>query len=86
MKPEQIQEYEEIKGILFYQGKTNPENQLKTLDLDWCKFLNFMEIGQPVPVVLEDSPVLYFYIMRIHKKINPHAGVEARLIYFIRLI
>ena len=36
-----------------------------------------MEIGQPVPVVLEDSPILYSYIMWIHNKINPHAGAEA---------
>ena len=38
-----------------------------------------MEIGQPVPVVLEDSPILYSYIMWIHNKINPHAGVEATI-------
>ena len=40
-----------------------------------------MEIDQPVPVVLEDSPVLYSYIMWIHDKINPHAGVETTLRY-----
>ena len=38
-----------------------------------------MEIGPPVPVVLEDSPVLYSYIMWIHNKINPNAGVEATI-------
>ena len=77
MKPDQIQEYDEIDGILFYQGRIAPENQLKTQDLDGCKFLDFMEISQPVPVVLEDSPILYSYIMWIHNKINPHAGAEA---------
>ena len=30
-------------------------------------------------VVLEDSPVLYSYIMWIHDKINPHAGVESTI-------
>ena len=55
------------------------ENQLKTQDLDGCKFLDFIEIGQPVPVVLEDSPVLYSYIMWIHNKINPRAGVETTI-------
>ena len=28
-------------------------------------------------MVLEDSPILYSYIMWIHNKINPHAGIEA---------
>ena len=54
---------------------------MKTQDLDGYKFLDFMEIGQPVPVVLEDSHVLYSYIMWIHNKINPHAGVEATIRY-----
>ena len=79
MKIDQIQEFEELDGILFYQGRIAQENQLKTQDLDGCKFLNFMEIGQPVPVILEDSPVLYSYIMWIHNKINPHAGVETTI-------
>ena len=76
MKPELVQEFEEIDNRLYYQGRTAQENQLKTQDLDGCKFLDFIEIGQPVPVVLEDSPVLYSYIMWIHNTINPHAGVE----------
>ena len=63
MKPELVQEFEEIDGILYYQGRISLENQLKTQDLDRCKFLDFIEIGQPVPVFLEDSPVLYSYIM-----------------------
>ena len=58
MKTEQIQEFEEIDNILLYQGRIAQENQLRTQDLDGCKFLDFMEIGQPVPVVLEDSPIL----------------------------
>ena len=32
LKLEQIQEYEVIEGILFYQGRINPVNQLKTQD------------------------------------------------------
>ena len=79
MKTEQIQEFEEIDSIFFYQGRIAQENQLKTQDLDRCKFLDFMEIGQPVPVVLEESPVLYSYIMWIHNKINPYARVETTI-------
>ena len=29
MKSDQIQEYKEIEGILFYHGRIAPENQLK---------------------------------------------------------
>ena len=77
MKPEQVQEFEEIDEILYYQGRIAQENQQRTQDLDGCKFLDFMEIGQPVPEVLEDSSVVYLYIMWIYNKINPHAGVES---------
>ena len=42
LKHEQIQEYEETEDILFYQGRINPENQLRTQDLDGCKFLDFI--------------------------------------------
>ena len=79
MMPDQLQEFEEIDVILYYRGRIAQENQLKTQDLDRYKFLDFIEIGQPVPVVLEDSPVLYSYIMWIYNKINPHAGVEATI-------
>ena len=57
-------------------GKNFAEKSTENPNLDGCKFLDFIEIGQPVPVVLEDSPVLYSFIMWIHNKINPHAGVE----------
>ena len=39
MKIEQIQEFEEVDGILFYQGRIAQENQLKTQDLDGANFL-----------------------------------------------
>ena len=48
VKREYIQEFEEIDGILMYQGRIAQENQLKTQDLDVCKFLDFAEIGYPV--------------------------------------
>ena len=79
MKTEQIQEFEEMDGMFFYQGRIAYENQLKTQDLDGCKFLDFMEICQTVPVVLEESPVLYSYIMWIHNKIIPYAIVETTI-------
>ena len=76
MKPESVLEFDEQDGILYYQGRIAQENELKTQDLDGCKFLDLGEVGQPVPVLLEDSPILYSYIMWIQNKINPHAGVK----------
>ena len=58
LRSEQIQEYEEVEGILYYQGRIALENQLKTQDLDRCKFYDFTEIGQPLLVILENSPIL----------------------------
>ena len=55
MKSEQIQEYEETEGILFYQGRIDPENQLRTQDLEGCKFFNFMEIGYDFVKILNDD-------------------------------
>ena len=52
MKPKLVQEFEEMDEILYYQGRIAQENQLKTQDLDGCKFLDFIEIGQLVPLVL----------------------------------
>ena len=79
MKPVLLQEFDEIDGILYYQGRIAQESRLKTQDLDGCKFLDFIEIGQPVPVVLKDSPIIYSYIMWICNKINPHARVETTI-------
>ena len=58
MKSDQKQEFEEFDGILYYQGRIVQENQLKTQDLDGCKFLDFTEISHPVPIVLEDLLIL----------------------------
>ena len=44
VKNEYIQEFEEIDGILMYQGRIAQENQVKTQDLDGCKFLDFAEV------------------------------------------
>ena len=72
MKPEQVQKFEEIdyQGINYRSGKPTENPRSGRL-----KFLDFIKISQPVAVVLEDSPVLYSYIMWMHNKINPQAGV-----------
>ena len=45
MKPDLLQELNEIGGLLYYQGRIAQENQLKTQDLDRCKFVGFIEMG-----------------------------------------
>ena len=40
MKPDQIQEFDELDGILYYQGRIAQENQLRSQDLDGCKSAN----------------------------------------------
>ena len=76
LKLEQRKMYTEVDGILYYQGRITAENPFKTMDLDEVPFLDTNEFSGKVPVVLVDSPVLYSYLMAVHTRINPHAGVE----------
>ena len=50
-----VKSWKEAEKLL--SSVISQENQLKTQGLDGCKFLDFIEIEQPVPVVLEDSLV-----------------------------
>ena len=66
MQPKLVQEFEEMDEILYYQGRIAQENQLKTQDLDGCKFLDFIEIGQPVPLVLQSFIVHVFLPLKMY--------------------
>ena len=79
MKPVLLQEFDEIDGILYYRGRIAQENQLKKQDLEGCTFLDFIEVCQLVPAVLEDSLILYYYFMWIHNKRNSRAQVQNSL-------
>ena len=76
LKPEKLTQFKEHQGILYYQSRITEENPFRTEDLDDVPFLDIHEFTGKVPVLLLDSPVLYSYLMAIHTKILPHAGVE----------
>ena len=76
LKPKDLSSFLEIDGIFYDQGRLSPEFPFKTQDLDQVTFLDKQEIVGMKPVVLEDSPVLYAFVMFVHTKSSPHAGVE----------
>ena len=61
--------------ILWFAGRLSAENPFRFKDLDSVPFLDADEIGGVVPVALVDSPICFSYLMAIHTKILPHAGV-----------
>ena len=74
-----LQRFLEKDGIIYADGRLSAEFQFKTEDLDDVKFIDKHEIMDDIPVVLNDSPVLYSYAMYIHTLVNPHAGVESTM-------
>ena len=64
---------------LWFIGRFAAENPLKFKDLDAIPFLDAAEITDPTPVVLADSDILFSYIMAIHTRLTPHAGVMITL-------
>lgn len=69
------QKYELKEGILYFSGRLTQENPFRFRDVDDIPFLDAGEIIGIVPVVLSDSPVFYSYLMAVHTRIFPHAGV-----------
>ena len=69
------QKYEMKEGILYFSGRLTQENPFRFRDVDDVPFLDASEIIGIVPVVLSDSPLFYAYLMAVHTKIFPHAGV-----------
>ena len=61
--------------ILYFSGRLSEENPFRFRDLDALPFLDSHEIAGLLPVVLSDSPVFFAYLMAIHTRIVPHAGV-----------
>ena len=68
-------QYTLYNGILYHVGRLSRENPLRFRDLDSIPFLDAKEIQAVSPVVLADSEVLFSYLMEVHMKITPHAGV-----------
>ena len=65
--------------VLYTFKVGSEENPFWTHDLEKIPFLDVHEFTGKVPVLLVDSPILYAYILAIHTRILPHAGVEIRM-------
>ena len=66
-------------GIVVYTGRLSKEEPISTFDLDFHGFYDGYEIKSVVPVVLPSSPIFYSYLMFVHHRLRPHAGVESTL-------
>jgi len=76
MKPAYLTKFVEREGILYDDGRLGAEFQFKTQDLDQVEYIDKHEIINQVPIVLNDSPVLYAYLMYVHTKTSIHAALE----------
>ena len=71
-----LEEFQEIEGILYYTGRLDQKNQITIKDLDFELFLDNKQFIGFLPVVRSNSQLFFSYLMNIHTKIRPHAGVE----------
>ena len=76
LKPDKLNQFKEFNSVLYYQSRITEEKPFTTHDLDQVPFLDTHEFTGKVFVIFLDSPVLYSYIMLLHNKILPHAGIE----------
>ena len=76
IKPGSLKNFRDQDGIIHIFPRITEENPFRTHDLEKIPFLDVHEFTGKVPVFLVDSPILYAYILAIHTRILPHAGVE----------
>ena len=76
IKKQNLEKYFEQDGILKFQGRFARDNPVRFTDLDSIPFLDSHLITDPIPIVRKDSQMLYSFIIEIHCKRVPHAGVE----------
>ena len=79
MRPEQIQKYDNMDGILCYRSRFIDKTLFKFVDLEEVPFLDVHKITRNLPVVLSDSPILYAYIMMIHLTRIHHSAVDVTI-------
>ena len=63
-------------GIFFFSGRLDEYAALQQRDLDVEIFFDHEEFTGMIPVVRATSPLFFSYLMNIHLKLAPHAGVE----------
>lgn len=61
--------------IFYFSGRLSKENPFRFRDVDDLPFFDAPEIVGIVPVVAADSPVFFAFLMAIHTRLSPHAGV-----------
>ena len=70
-----LEKYIAKDGVLYFSSRLAEENPFRFRDLDSVPFLDSQEIVGMLPVVLADSPIFFAYLLAVHTKIVPHAGV-----------
>ena len=68
-----------MDGIMYYSGRIDREHQFTIQDLDTEVFFDAFEFSGLIPVVQSTSEVFFSYLMYVHTKLRPHAGVEITL-------
>ena len=76
IKKQNLERYFEQDGILKFQVRFARDNPVRFADLDSIPLLDSHLITDPIPIVRKDSQMLYSFIIEIHCKRVPHAGVE----------
>ena len=77
MKPKQLEQFTESKGILFFRRRVVKENPFRFKDIVQIPFIDAPKITGTFPVLLVDSPVLYSLVIPIQCQTLVHAEVEA---------
>ena len=71
-----IKDFQFKNGILYYAGRLDQANKITIKDIDFDIFIDNSEFQGLLPVVRVDSSLFFSYLMNIHLKIRPHAGIE----------
>ena len=77
LSSKQLSRFTENEGILYFRSRILNENPFKFKDLDRIPFFDAKLIRNPLPVVMNDSPLLYSLVISIHCSSTPHAGIES---------
>ena len=64
-------------GIYYYISRLTEDQPFRFEDLeDGLQFFDGLEISGILPVVLIDYPIFQAYLLHVHLRLQPHAGVE----------
>jgi hypothetical protein len=72
-----LKQMEEVEGVLYYSGRLDDNNPLLICDIDFNIALDNTDFTTCIPVVRANSQVFFAYLLNVHTRIRPHAGVES---------